>query len=84
MLLLFLLLLSGWVPDSFLEEGSNLLLGYLPLLFIPAVTGVVDYLPFVMNYGVPLAVIVLVNTLLVMASSAFVSQWLAKRKEVER
>lgn len=81
MLLLFGLLAAGWIPESFLEEGANLLLAYLPLLFIPAVAGVVDQMAILEKYGVYLVGIVFVNTLLVMAVSSRVSQWLARWRE---
>lgn len=81
MLLLFGLLAAGWLPESLLEEGADWLLAYLPLLFIPAVAGVVDQGAYLEKYGVYLVGIVLVNTLLVMVASSRVSQRLAKRRE---
>lgn len=83
MALLFFLLSTGAVKGEWLEEGSGLLLSYLPLLFIPALVGVVEHVSDLGDGGWGLLVIVPLNTVGVMALSALFTRRLLgyKRKE---
>ncbi|MBO8157369.1 MAG: CidA/LrgA family protein [Bacillaceae bacterium] len=81
MVLLFLALLWGNVRLTWIEEGAQMLIRHLPLLFIPVTVGVIEYVYVFSGKGLVLFVIALVSTLLVMVTSGAVSQHLALRKE---
>ncbi|SDX32600.1 holin-like protein [Marininema mesophilum] len=78
--ILLTLLMTGVFPERWLAGGSEWLLGWLPLLFLPSIAGVVGVLPFLQDRGWELMIVVIVNTLLVMASSSLTSQWLVRRR----
>lgn len=81
MLLLFGLLSTNIIRESWVREGSNLVIKHLTFFFIPATVGVLDYLHVFSGKGSLLIFIVLLSTLLVMAGSGFTSQWILKRRE---
>lgn len=81
MLLLFGLLSTKLVKSEWFFKGSSLLLAHLPLLFIPATVGVIDYLNLFKGSGLTTLFIVIFSTILVMISSAGVSQYFSKRQQ---
>ena len=81
MFLLFLLLMTGLVKRHWLESGAELLLDYFPLLFHPAVIGVMNYLAFFQGEGLWTVAIIFISTVIVMCSSGWTAQWIARRKE---
>ncbi|MFC0270354.1 CidA/LrgA family protein [Metabacillus herbersteinensis] len=81
MLLLFGLLSTKLVKSEWFFIGSSLLLAHLPLLFIPATVGVIDYLNLFNGSGLITLLIVILSTILVMISSAGVSQFFSKRQQ---
>ncbi|MFC7393589.1 CidA/LrgA family protein [Scopulibacillus cellulosilyticus] len=80
MILLFLLLCFKIVPLKSIETGSQFLLAYLPVFFIPATTGVMNYYHFFMGSGVILFFITILSTLMVMVFSGLTTHYLSKRK----
>lgn len=81
---LFLLLFClsvGLVRVKWLQTGSDLLLSWLPLLFLPSVIGVIQYSGFLKRSGLAALAVVFISTLFVMGFSGITAQWLAKRKE---
>ncbi|WP_411346485.1 CidA/LrgA family holin-like protein [Paenibacillus sp. WLX1005] len=81
LLLLFVLLLCRVIPVSWIETGSNTLLFYLPLFFVPATVGVVNHLDLFVGKGLLLVAVVIVSTALTIVIAGHVSQWLAMRME---
>ncbi|MCR8849390.1 CidA/LrgA family holin-like protein [Rossellomorea sp. SC111] len=69
------------VPVIIVEDGASFLLAILPLLFIPAMTGVMNYPSLLSGTGAVLFLIVVVSTIVTMAVSGFASQHLEKRSE---
>lgn len=86
-LLMFSALMLKLVPLRFVESGASLLLSFLPLFFVPATVGVIDYLDVFTDKGVFLIVIIIFSTMLTMAGAGGISQYLerqaATRKETE-
>lgn len=66
-------------PSTELRASANLLLGYLSLLFVPAAVGVMAYLPVLHRQWLPIAVALLISTILGMASAALVMQAVNRR-----
>ncbi len=80
MILLFMLLLFTGFKVTWIEAGAAFFVNNLPLFFIPATAGIIDYFYLFTGKGILLIFIVLLSTALVMAVSGLVSQKLALGK----
>lgn len=83
LILMFLLLVSGLYPVSWIEEGASLMVKHLVIFFIPAMVGILNYFTLFKGKGLLLFIITIVSTLLVMVISGAVSQALAKERTYE-
>ena len=84
MALLFAALsVRGSVPAA-LDTTADGLARHLSLLFVPAGVGVMLHVSRVAAEWLPIAVALVVSTVLAIAASALVFQWLARRQERER
>jgi len=81
MLLLFTLLHFKPFQKEWVKDGSLFLVRYLPLLFIPATVGVMEYFTLFTSKNILTVIIVLVSTAMVMAFTAVISQKLTDRNE---
>jgi len=81
MILLFLLLQTNIIKLSWIREGTDFFIKHLTLFFIPATVGIINYLELFIGKGFLLVVITIISTVLVMAGSGLISQWLIRRKE---
>lgn len=79
-LLLAALLLRGEVPES-LAVTADGLARHLSLLFVPAGTGVMLHVAQIESEWLPIAVALVVSTVLAIAVSAVTFQWLLRRRE---
>lgn len=70
MLLLLVTLLIRGAPSQSLRETSQGLLGYLPLLFVPAGVGVMTYAALLQSEWLALLVILVGSTLLTLLVTA--------------
>lgn len=68
--LLLALLLAGVVPAAGLRRGADWLLAEMLLFFIPAVMAVWQHLPLLRQQGLRIVLVILVGTVLVMATTA--------------
>ncbi|WP_422121948.1 CidA/LrgA family protein [Planococcus sp. X10-3] len=80
-MLMFIALTLKLFPLRFVESGATLLLSFLPLFFIPATVGVIDYLDVFTGKGALLIVLIIFSTLLTMAGSGWVSQYLGRQSK---
>ncbi|GGE29432.1 membrane protein [Pullulanibacillus camelliae] len=81
MILLFLLLLSGIVKKQWLGTGAHFLIRYLSLLLAPSVIGVMQYEGFLLHQGLLIILMILLNTVLIMGGSGWLSQLLIRHLE---
>ncbi|WP_268809842.1 CidA/LrgA family protein [Planococcus sp. CAU13] len=81
LMLMFIALLLKIVPLEWVDSGAALLLSFLPLFFIPATVGVIDYFDVFAGKGAFLVVVLILSTLLTMAGAALTSQHLSRRFE---
>jgi len=65
---------------TWIEDGAVFFNNNLPLFFIPATVGIIDYFYLFSGKGFLLIIIVLVSTALVMSVSGLVSQKVAREK----
>ncbi len=80
LLLLFILLMTNIIKLEWIEDGAQFLIRNLVFFFIPATVGVMNYFDLFKGKGILLIVVALISTILVMATSGLVSQFLAKDK----
>ncbi|MFK4998517.1 CidA/LrgA family protein [Bacillus sp. N9] len=81
MLILFALLLMRMIKPEQIESGSQLLINYLPLFFVPVTVGIMNYLDLFKGKGLVVIGIVMISTILVMIGTGFISQWLVRMQE---
>lgn len=80
LILLFSALHFNIMPDTFVKEGAGFLLVILPLFFIPAIVGIVQYPELLTKKGVILIISVMVSTFLTMIVTGRISQWNEKKQ----
>lgn len=83
LLLLLAALSLKIVKLNWVESGAYFLLSFLPLYFIPATVGVIDYGYIFTGKGLLLIPLVMASTFLTMWVSGYISQRIA-RKNAER
>ncbi|OIN68245.1 CidA/LrgA family protein [Exiguobacterium sp. KRL4] len=81
LILLYLALKSRLLKVSCVEQGGRLLLLVMPLFFVPALSGIMDYTVFMRQSGLQVLVILIISSLLTLTGSAFIVDRLAQRKE---
>lgn len=79
MVLLFVLLLRRGEAPAAVGAAADGLLGHLGLLFVPAGVGVVLHLPLLAQDWAPLSLAILAGTLLAIAATGRLAQWLLRR-----
>lgn len=81
MSLLFLLLMTKVIQLEWVEAGGHVLLRYLPMLFLPATIGIINY-PFLLSFqGFKLIFIVIMSSILVFLISGKTAQILAQKRK---
>lgn len=80
MLLLFLLLLKGWIKLNWVSAGSDFLLKYLTLFFIPIAVGIMDYGELFWHDGVKIFLIILASTSIGLVTAGWTAQRLSRSR----
>ncbi|WP_088009621.1 CidA/LrgA family protein [Indiicoccus explosivorum] len=78
LLLLLTGLLTKVVPISLIEDGAKAMLLFLPLFFVPATVGIIEYPEFLSSRGALLIVMVLVSTCISLISAGWTGQLLER------
>ncbi|MDM5201529.1 CidA/LrgA family holin-like protein [Fictibacillus enclensis] len=78
LILMLICLTFKIVPVKIVEDGASFLLSFLPLLFIPAMTGVMNYPALFSGNGLVLLLIVVLSTIVTMVAAGIASQLLEK------
>lgn len=71
MIILFLLLLSGFLKLEHISEAGDFLQSNMAFLFVPTVVGIVEYFPVIFENIIAFAVIIIVTTILTFAATAY-------------
>ncbi|MED4209198.1 CidA/LrgA family holin-like protein [Priestia megaterium] len=79
LILMLICLTCKIVPIKVIEDGASFLLSFLPLLFIPAMTGVMNYPSLLSSSGAILFLIIVLSTIITMAAAGAASQLLEKK-----
>lgn len=82
LLLLFLCLHFKVIPEKYIKEGAGFLLAILPLFFIPATVGVIQYPEFLSGKGITLVLIVMISTFVTMIIAGRVSELYEEKKRM--
>ncbi|MHB1653208.1 MAG: CidA/LrgA family protein [Desulfitobacteriaceae bacterium] len=82
MVLLFLLLLKGWVKLEWIALGSEFLLKYLALFFIPITVGIMDSFDLFIHNGLQILIIIIGSTILGLTVAGWVTQTVVRAKGV--
>lgn len=81
LILLFLLLKSGLLKLSAIEDVGNFLLGLMPLILVPTSVSFIDAMDAMMELLAPVLIMGLAGTVLVMGVTGRVAQWMARRRK---
>lgn len=83
LLILLFLLISGLVKVDAVKETANFLIEIMPLMFIPAAAGLLDSYQELQGILIPMAAVVVVTTVAVMAITGICAQWIIGGKKHE-
>lgn len=78
MVMLFLTLMMRGRMAKAVEPASTALLGHLSLLFVPAGVGLIVHFSRLGNEWLPISVTLLLSTIITMAVTALVMQWVTR------
>jgi len=81
LLLLIVLLLSRVVPEKAVDRGGDLLLRYLPVIFLPPGIGVIRELHLVRGHGLGLAAVLLGSLFVGQLIAGLVAQAVVNREK---
>ena len=84
LVLMFAALAAGVIPLGEVEGTADFLIAVMPMMFIPAGVGLMVEWDALRGILVPFAVIVLVTTVVVMAVTGRVTQWVIRREDKRR
>ena len=79
--LLFVALLTGALKPEQIDKTADFLIGIMPVLFVAPAVNILSYFDVIAPRLVPIAVVVLVSTVVVFGVSGHVTQWLRKKED---
>ena len=82
LILLYLALKSRLLQIEHVERGGKLLLLVMPLFFVPALSGIMDYTDFMRQSGLQVLVILVISSLLTLTGSAYIVDRLARQRGI--
>lgn len=80
LILMLLLLVSGFVKLDMVENAADFLIKIMPLMFIPAVVGLTESYTSILTVMLKIVIVTVVTTVVVMAVCGRVVQAILKRK----
>ena len=80
MIMLFVLLITGVIKLSWIEDASSLLIKHLAFFFIPIAVGLMNFGSLFLKSGLSFLIIIIGSLVVGMYMTGFVSQRLVKRK----
>lgn len=83
MILLFLLLMLGIIKLEQIENTGDFLVAIMPVMFIPAATGIIDAVSELRTMIIPVLIAVFPVTCLVMLTAGKMTQYLLRGKDEE-
>lgn len=83
LVIMLLCLVTKIIKVEQVKGAGNFLLQIMPLLFVPAVVGLLDAWGELSSFLLPIAIIVPLTTVIVMASAGLVTQFVLKKGKGE-
>ena len=80
MVLMLLLLMSGVLKLEQVRRAGSFLIEIMPVMFIPAAVGLMEIVPQLRGALLPIAVVVVITTVIVMAASGLTAQFIIRRE----
>ncbi len=84
LILLFLALASGVIRLSQVKEVADFFIKIMPVLFIPAAVGLMNYWEVLESIWLSVLIIIIVTTILVMVVSGKVTQWVLRKEKISK
>lgn len=84
MILLFLLLITGVVKDTYIEKATTFLNKHLAFFFIPFAVGLMDYGHLIKSSGIQLLVMIVVSTIIGLIVTSGFTQVLSGKAGAKR
>ncbi|UOQ95632.1 CidA/LrgA family holin-like protein [Halobacillus shinanisalinarum] len=84
LILLLICLLYKIVPLKIIEDGASFLLSFLPLLYIPAMVGIMKYPSLISSSGAILFLVVVMSTIVTMIAAGITSQFLEQKATMRK
>ena len=83
MTILFTALCTGVIKLSAVKETGKLLITMMPLMFIPPAVGLIESWDVMQEFIIAIIVISVISTVLVMAATGHITQFIMKQKGTE-
>ena len=83
MVILFIGLLTGWIPLDAVRDAGRFLIEIMPVMFIPAGVGLMASWGILKPMLLPVSIIVVVTLITVMVATGWSSQWMIRREKKE-
>lgn len=80
MVMLFILLMTGVIKLSWIEDASGLLIKHLAFFFIPIAVGLMNFGSLFLKSGISLFIVLLSSIVVGLYVTGFVSQGLVKKR----
>ena len=80
MVLLFILLVTGFIKIEQIDDTAKFLLDIMPILFIPSAVGIITKLHELQEIWWQIIIITVVTTIIVMTVSGLVTQTIIRKK----
>lgn len=81
MLVLFGLLVSKMIKESYINQAADLLLKYMPIMFVPAGVDILNYVDIIKNEAIKLVFILVFTTILVFFATAYTVRFVKSLQE---
>ena len=83
MVILFIGLLTGWIPLDAVRDAGKFLIEIMPVMFIPAGVGLMASWGILKPMLLLVSIIVVVTLITVMVATGWSSQWMIRREKKE-
>lgn len=84
MILMLALLISGAVKLDKVKRTGSYLLEIMPVMFIPAAVGLIEIITEMKGALLPIAGVIVLTTIIVMAATGRTAQWIIEREAGKR
>jgi len=84
LVIMLLCLITKIIKVEHVKGAGSFLLQIMPLFFVPAIVGLMDAWGELSGFLIPIAVIITLTTIIVMASAGLVTQFILKKGKGEK